>query len=269
MRKIVIAALITFIGFTANAQNAKIATPAKKPVTTPIKKPSSAKAATAKPVVKAPTFKNNLDSASYALGVNVGSSFKSGGLNVLNFDLLNKGIKDVFAGANPTLTQQQCQEAIQALFEGFSKQREEMAKKNEEIEKQKHLPTINEGTAFLAQNKVKEGIKTTESGLQYEVITLGTGAKPLATDRVTVNYRGTLLNGLEFDSSYKRGEPASFGLNQVISGWTEGVQLMQEGAKYRFFIPYSLAYGGRSAGEIPPFSTLIFEIELIKVGGEE
>jgi FKBP-type peptidyl-prolyl cis-trans isomerase len=129
--------------------------------------------------------------------------------------------------------------------------------------------TINEGIAFLAQNKVKGGVKTTTSGLQYEVITPGNGAKPLASDRVTVNYKGTLLNGTEFDSSYKRGEPATFGLNQVISGWTEGVQLMQEGAKYRFFIPYDLAYGGRSAGEIPPFSTLIFEIELIKVGGEE
>jgi FKBP-type peptidyl-prolyl cis-trans isomerase len=266
MRKIVIAVLISFVGFTATAQ--KVIS-AKKPATTPIKKASPAKAGTVKPVVKVPTFKNNLDSASYALGVNVGSSFKSGGLNALNFDLLNKGIRDVFAGANPTLTQQQCQEAIQTLFEGFSKQREEMAKKNEELEKQKHLPTINEGTAFLAQNKVKAGIKTTDSGLQYEVITPGTGAKPLATDRVTVNYKGTLLNGTEFDSSYKRGEPATFGLNQVISGWTEGVQLMQEGAKYRFFIPYNLAYGGRSAGEIPPFSTLIFEIELIKVGGEE
>ena len=93
--------------------------------------------------------------------------------------------------------------------------------------------------------------------------------KPIASDRVTVNYKGTLLNGLEFDSSYKRGEPATFGLNQVISGWTEGVQLMQEGAKYRFFIPYNLAYGGRAAGDITPFSTLIFEIEMIKVGAQD
>ncbi|SFH41126.1 FKBP-type peptidyl-prolyl cis-trans isomerase [Pedobacter insulae] len=266
MKILLIAATISLIGLTASAQTAKKTIPAKKTVVSPAKKP--AVTTVKKPVVKPQPFKTNLDSASYALGVNVGSSFKSGGLSMLNFDLLNKGIRDVFAGANPTLTQQQCQEAIQTLFEGFSKEREELAKKNEEIEKQKHMPTINEGATFLAQNKSKEGIKSTESGLQYEVIVPGTGAKPTATDRVTVHYKGTLLSGLEFDSSYKRGEPATFGLNQVISGWTEGVQLMQEGAKYRFFIPYNLAYGGRGAGEIPPFSTLIFEIELIKVGGE-
>ncbi len=267
MKRLFIAIIIAFIGLSANAQTVKKAVIAKKPTTTPVKKSTSA--ANVKPVAKAPIFKSNLDSASYALGVNVGSSFKSGGLSLLNFELLNKGIRDVFAGANPTLTQQQCQEAIQTLFEGFSKEREELAKKNEELEKQKHMPTVNEGNAFLAQNKTKESVKTTVSGLQYEVIMPGTGIKPTATDRVTVNYKGTLLNGTEFDSSYKRGEPATFGLNQVIPGWTEGVQLMQEGAKYRFFIPYNLAYGGRSAGEIPPFSTLIFEIELIKVGGEE
>ncbi len=178
-------------------------------------------------------------------------------------------MRDVFASANPVLTQQQCQEVIQTLFEGFSKEREEMAKKNEEIEKQKHMPTIKEGEAFLAQNKVKTGITTTASGLQYEVLTPGTGAKPLASDQVTINYKGTLLNGFEFDSSYKRGEPITFDLGQVIPGWTEGVQLMQEGAKYRFFIPYNLAYGSRDAGEIPPYSTLIFEVELIKVGGQQ
>ncbi|RYG09833.1 MAG: FKBP-type peptidyl-prolyl cis-trans isomerase [Chitinophagaceae bacterium] len=214
-------------------------------------------------------FKSKLDSASYALGINVASSFKSGGLKSINYELLNKGMRDAFAGANPTLTQQQCQEAIQTLFESFSKEREEMAKKNEEIEKQKHLPTIKAGEAYLAQNKSKPNIKTTASGLQYEVLTPGTGAKPSASDQVKVNYKGTLLTGFEFDSSYKRGEPISFNLGQVIPGWTEGVQLMQEGAKYRFFIPYNLAYGGREAGEIPPFSTLIFEVELIKVGGQQ
>lgn len=263
MKRLLIATTISLIGFTASAQTTKKPIPAKKVAVTTVKKPSTA-SKTAKPQ----PFKSNLDSASYALGVNVGSSFKSGGLSVLNFDLLNKGIRDVFAGANPTLTQQQCQEAIETLFEGFSKQREELAKKNEEIEKQKHMPTINEGATFLAQNKTKDGVKTTASGLQYEILMPGTGVKPIATDKVTVNYKGTLLSGMEFDSSYKRGEPATFGLNQVISGWTEGVQLMQEGAKYRFFIPYNLAYGGRAMGDIPPFSTLIFEIELIKVGGE-
>lgn len=269
MKNLYIAALISLIGFSVNAQTtAKKAIPAKKPVVTTVKKPSGITTPIAKPVVKTPVFKSNLDSASYALGVNVASSFKSGGLSTVNFDLLNKGMRDVFAGANPTLTQQQCQQAIQTLFESFSAKREEMAKKDEEIEKQKHLPTIKEGEAFLAQNKTKAGVKTTASGLQYEVLTPGTGAKPIASDRVTVNYKGTLLNGFEFDSSYKRGEPATFGLNQVITGWTEGVQLMQEGAKFRFFIPYNLGYGSRAAGDITPFSTLIFEIELIKVGGE-
>ncbi|MBP8066953.1 MAG: FKBP-type peptidyl-prolyl cis-trans isomerase [Pedobacter sp.] len=263
MKKLLSVALISLIGFSANAQTtAKKVVSTKKPITTSIKKP------VAKPVVNAILFKSNLDSASYALGVNVASSFKSGGLKSINYELLNKGMRDVFAGANPTLTQQQCQEAIQTLFEGFSKEREEMAKKNEEVEKQKHLPTIKAGEAFLAQNKTKPNIKTTASGLQYEILTPGTGAKPLATDQVTVNYRGTLLSGLEFDSSYKRNEPTSFGLNQVIPGWTEGLQLMQEGAKYRFFIPYNLAYGAREAGEITPFSTLIFEVELLKVGGQ-
>lgn len=270
MKNLYVAALISLIGFSANAQApTKNAVLAKKPGITTIKKPSLAKNPAATPVAKAPTFKSNLDSASYALGVNVASSFKSGGLKSINYDLLNKGMKDVFAGANPTLTQQQCRETIQTLFESFSKERKEMAKKNEEIEKQKYLPIIKEGEAFLAQNKTKPNIKTTASGLQYEVLMPGTGAKPLATDQVTVNYKGTLLSGLEFDSSYKRGEPTSFGLNQVIPGWTEGVQLMQEGAKYRFFIPYNLAYGGRAMGDITPFSTLIFEIELIKVGGQQ
>ncbi|MEJ5993042.1 FKBP-type peptidyl-prolyl cis-trans isomerase [Pedobacter sp. Du54] len=263
MKNLYVAALISLIGFSANAQTpAKNTTPAKKTVIASTKKPLP------KPVIKPIVFKTKLDSASYALGINVASSFKSGGLKTINYDLLTKGMKDAFSGVNPTLTQQQCQEAIQTLFESFSKEREEMAKKNEELEKQKNMPTIKAGEAFLAQNKTKPNIKTTASGLQYEVLMPGTGAKPVASDQVTVNYKGTLLSGLEFDSSYKRGEPITFGLSEVIAGWTEGVQLMQEGAKYRFFIPYNLAYGGREAGEIPPFSTLIFEVELIKVGGK-
>lgn len=259
MKKIIIASLITLIGFSVNAQTKKVATTVKKPL---IK-------TAVKPIGIAPMFKNNLDSASYALGINVANSFKSGGLNTINYTLFNKGLKDVFAKANPTLTQEQCQQSIQTLFESFSKQREEIAKKNEEVEKQKYLPNVNAGNQFLTANKLKAGVITTASGLQYEIITKGAGAMPIsAADRVTVNYKGTLLNGFEFDSSYKRNKPTSFGLNEVIAGWTEGVQLMQEGSKFRFFVPYNLGYGARATPDdsIPPFSTLIFEIELIKVG---
>ncbi|MBQ9339524.1 MAG: FKBP-type peptidyl-prolyl cis-trans isomerase [Paludibacteraceae bacterium] len=123
----------------------------------------------------------------------------------------------------------------------------------------------SEGEAFLEANKLKDGIVVTESGLQYEVLKEGKGPKPSATDRVKVHYHGTLIDGTVFDSSVERGEPITFGLNQVIKGWTEGVQLMPVGSKYRFFIPQELGYGGREAGKIPPYSTLIFEVELLGI----
>lgn len=254
MKKIFFAALITVVGFSANAQTKSKTTIAKKPVST------TKTSTNTKPVAKISSFKNNLDSACYALGLSVASSFKSGGLTTINYESFNKGLTDALTGANPSLSQEKAQEAIAKLFESFSKQRDE-------AEKQKYATNVNEGANFLAQNKNKPGIKTTASGLQYEVITAGAGAQPKDTDNVTVHYKGTLLNGTQFDSSYDRGEPATFGLNQVIKGWTEGVQLMSEGSKYRFFIPYNLAYGSRATpdGSIPPFSTLIFEVELIKV----
>ena len=252
MKKVIIVSLALFIGYAAQAQ-----TKGKAPVK---KQTGTAKPVAAKPVAAAPTFKSTLDSASYALGLNVANSFKSGGLNTFNFELFNKGLKDVFAQAKPMLDAQQAQKAISKLFESLNAQRE----KNEE---QKNAPNIKASVDFLNQNQTKAGIKTTASGLQYEVISEGSGAKPTATSQVTVHYKGTLLNGFEFDSSYKRGEPATFGLNQVIAGWTEGLQLMAEGAKYRLFLPYKLAYGSRGTpdGKVPPFSTLIFEVELIKI----
>ena len=254
MKKTLFLALASAIALNAAAQT-KPKTTVKKAV------PSKTTASkTAKPIA----FKNKLDSASYAFGLAMASNLKSGGLESLNYDLLTKGLKDAFnKDTKPLMTEQASQSAINNLFESLSKVRE--AK-----ERVKFEPTIKEGETFLAQNKTTPGIKTTASGLQYEVITEGTGTQPKGTDKVTVHYKGTLLNGFEFDSSYKRNEPTSFGLNQVIPGWTEGVSLMKEGGKYRFFIPYKLAYGARGAGQdIPPYSTLIFEVELIKVGEKE
>ncbi len=256
MKKTCLIAIATAFALSATAQSkpkSKSAVPAKK-VTTVVK---------TKVPIKPIVFKNKLDSASYAFGLAMASNLKSGGLSGLNYDLLNRGMRDAFTDAPALMTEQVSQLAINNIFESFAKVREENDKK-------KFGPAIKEGELFLAKNKTKPGVKSTASGLQYEVITPGTGLKPKSTDQVTVHYKGMLLDGKEFDSSYKRNEPASLGLNQVIPGWTEGIPLMQEGAKYRFFIPYQLAYGARGAGpDIPPFSTLIFEVELIKIGSAE
>lgn len=241
MKKIFLVALASAAVLNATAQT--------KPKTAPAKGKTTASKSAAKPVA----LKTKLDSASYAFGLAMGNNLKSSGLETINYELLSKALKDVFAGTTPLMTEHASQNAINNIFEDLSKK--------------KFGSAIKEGETFLAQNKTKPGIKTTASGLQYEVLNPGTGAQPKATDQVTVHYKGTLLNGFEFDSSYKREQPATFGLNQVIPGWTEGVQLMKEGAKYKFFIPYRLAYGARGMGnDIPPFSTLIFEVELIKIG---
>lgn len=244
MKKIFLVALASAAVFNATAQT--------KPKTAPAKGKTTA----SKPAVKPMALKNKLDSASYAFGLAMGNNLKSSGLTTINYELVSKALKDVFAGTTPLMTEQACQNAINNIFEDLSKQ--------------KFGPAIKEGETFLAQNKTRPNIKTTASGLQYEVLNPGTGAQPKATDEVTVHYKGALLNGFEFDSSYKREQPATFGLNQVIPGWTEGVQLMKEGSKYKFFIPYKLAYGARGMGnDIPPFSTLIFEVELIKVNSKQ
>ncbi len=165
----------------------------------------------------------------------------------------NDGLKDTLQFEDTEI--QQLAQAGEALMR--SKQQEQAALAAEK--------NVEAGIAYLAENGKREGVVTTESGLQYEVLTEGTGDSPAATDTVTVHYRGTLLDGTEFDSSYSRGEPTSFPLNRVISGWTEGVQLMKEGAKYRFHIPSELAYGERATGKITPNSTLIFDVELLDV----
>ncbi|MDY6977919.1 MAG: FKBP-type peptidyl-prolyl cis-trans isomerase, partial [Pseudomonadota bacterium] len=175
----------------------------------------------------------------------------------LDQDALQQGFKD---GLNDTLkfTPEQIQQIAQ-------QGEEELRAKQQEMAEQAAEKNIEAGLAYLEENGKKEGVTTTESGLQYEVLEEGEGASPEATDMVKVHYRGTLLDGTEFDSSYKRGEPAEFPLNRVIAGWTEGVQLMKEGAKYRFHIPSELAYGARSTGAITPNSTLIFDVELLEV----
>jgi FKBP-type peptidyl-prolyl cis-trans isomerase len=202
---------------------------------------------------------SDMDKAAYAIGFDIGSSLKDQDVNDLNLDLIYKGMADAQSGTDTLMTQSEMMAALQT-FQTIMMERQQSKAERESSE------NLAAGEAFLAENATKEGVQTTESGLQYKIITEGEGRRPAATDRVTVHYRGTLLDGTEFDSSYSRGEPATFGLNQVIPGWTEGVQLMNVGSKFEFFIPANLAYGERGAGgSIGPNSTLKFEVELLNI----
>lgn len=193
-----------------------------------------------------------MDKISYALGLGIGQQLKSMNITGFSIEDFTKSIADVMNGQQ---TQMTAREAQEMLNDYFATKAAEDAKK-----------AIGEGKVFLENNGKRQGVVTTKSGLQYEVLTEGTGRSPKATDKVRCHYEGRLINGDVFDSSYQRNQPADFGLNQVIAGWTEGVQLMKEGAKYRFYIPYLLGYGEQGAGSsIPPYSTLIFDVELIKV----
>jgi len=253
MKKYLITLLVPFSAFTVMAQTKPKAPVATKKVVT--------KKTTAKTAV-VPFAKNTLDSASYAFGMAMATGLKGNGLTSLNYDLVVRGLRDVFAGTTPKFTQDVSQTAINNAFVKASKVKSE-------ANKVKFAGQIAEGKTFLENNKKIAGVKTTQSGLQYMVIKEGDGIKPKATDTVLAHYKGTLLNGKQFDSSYDRGEPLSLPLDHVIAGWTEGMQLMSTGSKYRFFIPYNLAYGERGAGQdIPPYSTLVFEIELLKVNGK-
>ena len=216
-------------------------------------KPVQTKPAAAKPAVNTPLLKSQLDSASYAFGSSIANDLKMRGVTALNYSMVSKAMNDVFSAGNVILSPEKSQEVIYGFLTV--------------LERKKFEGVINEANQFLSENKKKAGVITLPSGLQYEILTAGTGPKPVATDEVTVHYKGTLTNGKQFDSSYDRGEPTSFVLNQVIPGWTEGLQQMPVGSKYRFFIPYNLGYGERGAGQdIPPYSTLIFEVELVKIG---
>ena len=201
-----------------------------------------------------------MDKLSYALGLGIGQQLRSmlrgGDLNVDDFAL---AIKDVLNGNQPRFSSSEAQQIVNSYFSQLQD-----TLNAEKAEKGKQA--LSSGKAFLEENAKKEGVTVTKSGLQYEVLQKGTGKTPKATDTVRCHYEGRLIDGTVFDSSYRRNQPADFGLQQVIAGWTEGVQLMAEGARYRFYIPYMLAYGEGGAGElIPPFSTLVFDVELIKV----
>jgi FKBP-type peptidyl-prolyl cis-trans isomerase FklB len=199
-----------------------------------------------------PAFlKDQKDKVSYSIGLNIGSNLNRQHVEI-NPDALMTGVKDGIAG-KPQLNQEQVKEVMTEFEKDLQAKQKAAGEKS-----------AAEGTKFLEENKKKDGVKTTASGLQYKVLKEGTGPQPKATDTVTVNYRGTLINGTEFDSSYKRGQPATFPLNGVIKGWTEGLQLMKQGAKYQLFVPPDLAYGQRAVGpDIPANSTLIFEVELL------
>jgi FKBP-type peptidyl-prolyl cis-trans isomerase len=235
MKKYFIAAFCFLIVGFSNAQK----TPAKTTIT---KKPATSKTTTTSTSI----LKTKNDSLSYAIGLSVVNFYRQQGIK-LNTTLVTKACNDVLTNKKPLLTDDQAN----LVF---------MCHSNPQI-----CTNVTEGENFLAKNKKSANVKTTPSGLQYEVVTQGTGMKPGATDTVTVNYKGTLINGNEFDNSYKRGQPISFALNGVIRGWTEGLQLMPVGSKYKFYIPYQLGYGLNDMQAIPGGSVLVFEVELLDI----
>lgn len=202
-------------------------------------------------------LKSQKDKVSYIIGMDIGTNLKRQSVDI-NPDVLLKGVKDVLSNNKPLLTEQEISETMAAFQKEMKTKQEDMMKKAGEKNKK-------EGEAFLAGNKKKEGVVSLPSGLQYKVIKNGSEKKPKLTDTVTTHYKGTLIDGTEFDSSYQRGQPVSFQVNGVIAGWTEALQRMEEGAKWQLFVPSQLAYGERGAGPIGPNATLIFEVELISV----
>jgi FKBP-type peptidyl-prolyl cis-trans isomerase FklB len=195
---------------------------------------------------------NQTDSLSYSIGIMVASFYKQQGITNINETLVNKAISDKMKGDSTLLTEQQCNQVLMSFIEKSKAEKASAAKK--------------QGAAFLAENKTKPGVVTTASGLQYVVIKQGTGPKPTATDKVKCDYEGRLIDGTVFDSSIKQGKPIEFAVNGVIPGWTEALQLMNTGSKYRLFIPSSLAYGDQQMGpDIKPGSTLIFDVDLIEI----
>ena len=239
-----------FVAGSATAQVKKV--PAKKPL--PAKASTAAKSATG-----GTTLTSTQDSVSYSIGVFMAQNLKQQGISDLNNALLMRGLEDALSGQPTQLTQAQCGMVMNTFMQ------KQMAVRNAEGMKAS-AENKKIGTAFLTENKAKAGVMTTASGLQYSVEKEGTGAKPSATDRVKVHYTGKLLDGKVFDSSVERGQPAEFGVSEVIKGWTEALQLMPVGSKWKLYIPSDLAYGDRGAGaDIKPGSTLVFDVELLDI----
>jgi FKBP-type peptidyl-prolyl cis-trans isomerase len=256
MQKLFLAAATTLtVGILLLGTTVAQQTPATTPKPATTAKPHTATAAKSTQPLSLTTQK---DKVSYAIGMNLGQSMKKDSLDI-DPAILARGLKDALTGGTLLMTDEEAK-VVMTVF------RTEMTKKKEA--EAQHIGEANKqaGQQFLAANKSKEGVVTLPSGLQYKILKQGTGPKPTATDTVVTNYRGTLLNGTEFDSSYKRGEPATFPVGQVIKGWTEALQLMPVGSKWQLFIPADLSYGERSPGaEIGPDSTLIFDIELLSI----
>jgi FKBP-type peptidyl-prolyl cis-trans isomerase FklB len=203
-------------------------------------------------------LKTQKDKVSYTIGINVANNIKQMPMEI-DLDIFYKGFKDAFSGGKLLLSEEEIRTVLTAL-------QKEMTDKQTEIMKSQGEKNKKEGEAFLAENKKKEGVKTLASGLQYKIIKEGNGKSPKATDKVSTHYQGTLIDGTEFDSSYKRGEPATFPVNGVIPGWTEALQLMKVGSKWQLFVPSKLAYGERGAGpKIGPNAALIFTVELLSI----
>jgi len=230
------------------------AMPAKKPATTTAKKSTTAAKSTS-----AVTLKTDKEKQSYAMGMNLGMGLHRQGMT-LDPALVARGMKDAMAGSKTLMTDDEARAALTTL-------RTDVQQKMEAKNKEESSSNRKEGETFLASNKTKDGVQTLPDGLEYKILKAGDGPKPAATDSVTCNYRGTLINGKEFDSSYKRGQPATFPLGGVIKGWTEALQMMSVGSKWQLYIPADLAYGDHPPGaDIPPGSTLIFDVELLSIG---
>ncbi|MFN8356976.1 MAG: FKBP-type peptidyl-prolyl cis-trans isomerase [Spirosomataceae bacterium] len=226
--------------FVAFSQNKPASKPTPKPSTTPAAAPAPAN-----------PIKNGIDSVSYAIGVSIASNLKQQGFADINLAAMQKAMDDVLKSKPTIIDLQQCNSVIQNFFQA------QQAKK--------YATVKTASQKFLVENKTKPGVVTLPSGLQYQVMKAGDGPKPTTADRVKVHYHGTLIDGTVFDSSVQRNEPAVFGVTQVIQGWVEALQLMPVGSKWKLFIPYQMAYGEQGSGNIPPFSTLVFEVELLGI----